>query len=77
MAEQTIAQMQRKAVEEVMDRWTNDPSFKARLQKDPKAALAECGIKVNEEQLAKLGAVDLSMSAQELQQRLVKGVQLN
>ena len=77
MAEQTVAQMERKAVETVMDRWTNAPAFKTRLREDPKAALAECGINLTEAQVAKLGAVDLSTSAQELQKRLVKGIRVN
>ena len=77
MAEEAVVQMDRKAVETVMDRWTNDPSFKKRLHEDPRAAFEECGVKLTEAQLAKLisrGQVDLSLSAEQLVERLQKGL---
>ena len=67
------ALLEQKAVEELMDRWMNDPAFKGKLQADPASALSECGITLDDEQLAKLGSVDLDMSAEELQERITKG----
>jgi len=71
------ALLERKAVEELMDRWMNDPAFKGRLQANPRAALAECGIHLSDEQMAKLGSVDLDMSAEQLEERVTKGAMFN
>lgn len=77
MAEPNVAQVKYEAIEAVLDRWTNDASFKERLRDNPRAALAECGIELTDAQLATMGTVDLSMSVEQLQRRLIKGIQLN
>jgi hypothetical protein len=68
MAEQLKGQV----VEELMDRWMNDPSFKDRVKTDPAGALRSCGIEPNEKLVAAMRDVDSGSSAEQLRERIVK-----
>jgi hypothetical protein len=66
--------MTSQALEHIMERYTTDPAFKAQLQADPEAATKAAGIALDDEDRAALRGLDFSLSDQELQQRVSKGV---
>ncbi len=61
------------ALDQIMDRYTSDPAFKAQLQADPEAAAKSAGITLTDEDRQALRGLDFSLSDQELQQRVSNG----
>ncbi len=66
--------MSREAVESLIDRWVNDPSFRVALRADPEGAVRRSGVEVDQEELAALLAVDWNVSDEELHGRLSHGM---
>ena len=64
--------MEKQAVEKMMDRWINDPTFKEKLTTDAASALADCGIEASDEMIEAVSSIDANSSAEELQERVVK-----
>lgn len=60
------------AVEELMDRWMNDPSFKDQMKSDPMGALQSCGIKPTDAMVAAMQNVSSDSSVEELRERIIK-----
>jgi len=65
------------ALDQIMERYTQDPAFKAQLQADPEAAAKAAGIALDDEDRQALRGLDFSLSDQELQQRVSKGIWRN
>jgi hypothetical protein len=64
--------MSRQAIGELMDLWTNDPSFRAAMRHDPEATVRQRGVTLSEDEWAALRSVDWSASDEELQSRVSK-----
>jgi hypothetical protein len=61
--------MSRASVEQLMDRWINEPAFAAQLRKDPEGAVRGMNVELNEDEWAALRRVDWSLSDEELRLR--------
>ena len=64
--------MSRDAIGELVDRWINEPAFRAELRQDPEGAVRRSGIQLNDDELAALRNVDWSLPDEELRSRLNK-----
>jgi hypothetical protein len=64
--------MNHENVEVLMDRWINDPTFRADLRANPEQAVESAGVTLNEDEMAALKSVDWSLSDDELTQRVTK-----
>lgn len=64
--------MSREAVEQLMDRWENDPGFRAQLRLDAEGAVRATGVELDPEEWAALKTVDWSLSDEELRARASK-----
>jgi hypothetical protein len=60
------------AMEAVIDRWADDPTFRTSMRSDVGSALNGAGITLDEDLLAQLRAVDWTLSDQELEELLEK-----
>ncbi len=60
-------------LEQIMERYTQDPAFKAQLRADPEAAAKAAGIALDDEDRQALRGLDFSLSDEQLQQRVSKG----
>jgi len=66
--------MNRAAVEQLLDRWINDPAFRQELRADPEAAVRRTGTGLDDTEWAALRQVDWSLPDEELQSRVSKAV---
>lgn len=64
--------MNHENIEALMDRWMNDPTFRADLRANPEKAVESAGVTLNEDEMAALKNVDWSLSDDELTQRVTK-----
>ena len=64
--------MSREAVNELMDRWENDPAFRAQIRQDPEGTIRATGAQLDPDEWAALRSVDWSLSDEELQARANK-----
>ena len=64
--------MSRAAVEELIDRWMNDPGFRSELRSDPEGAVRRAGADLSQDEWAALRAVDWNLPDEELQARANK-----
>ena len=64
--------MSRESVQALMDRWINEPAFRAEMRKDPEAAARASGVTLDADELAALRSVDWSLPDAELQARVSK-----
>ena len=60
------------AIETLMDRWMNDPAFRAEMRADPEAAVKASGLHLDEDELAALKAIDFNLADEDLQARVSK-----
>ena len=60
------------ALEQIMERYTQDPAFKAHLQADPEAAARAAGIVLDGDDRAALQGLDFNLPDGELQARVSK-----
>ncbi|MES2465312.1 MAG: Os1348 family NHLP clan protein [Armatimonadota bacterium] len=59
-------------LELLMDRWMNDPTFRADLRANPEKAAESVGVTLNADEMAALKNVDWNLSDDELSQRVSK-----
>ena len=59
-------------MEELIDQWMNDDSFRAELRRDAEATVRARNIELNEDEWAALRSVDWSLSDEALQARVSK-----
>jgi hypothetical protein len=64
--------MSKADLEALIDRWTNEPDFREKMQRDPEGTVREAGLDLDSEELAALRAVNWRASDQELQPLLSK-----
>ncbi|GAC1635792.1 MAG: hypothetical protein NVS4B2_23540 [Chloroflexota bacterium] len=64
--------MSRQAVEELVDRWISDPTFRDEMRGEPEGTVRRTGIQLDEEEWATLRAIDWDLSNDELQSRINK-----
>jgi predicted ribosomally synthesized peptide with nif11-like leader len=64
--------MSREAIEELIDRWMNDPAFRAAVRQDPEGAVRGTGLELTADELAAVQGVDWSLSDEELSSRASK-----
>jgi hypothetical protein len=60
-------------LENLIDRWMNDPLFKEQFQSDPQAALRSCGIEATDEIINAMKTAGSNASVESLRDRIVKG----
>lgn len=65
--------MSRVAVEDLIDRWINEPSFRAEIRQDPEGAVRRTGLELTEDEWAALRNVDWQLSDEELTARANMG----
>ena len=61
--------MSRASVEQLLDRWMNEPAFAAQLRKDPEGTVRAMNVELSEDEWAALRRIDWSLSDQELKLR--------
>jgi len=59
-------------VEQVIDLWMSDPSFRDEVRANPEAAVRRAGADLNEDEWAALRAVDWNLPDEQLQARANK-----
>ena len=64
--------MSQSAIETLMDRWENDPGFRAELRRDPEGAVRAAGVSLSGDEQAALRAIDWSQSDEVLSARASK-----
>jgi hypothetical protein len=64
--------MSREALEQVVERWINDPAFRAELRKDPEGAVRRAGLKLSPEDWEALQGMDQTLKNEALQPRIIK-----
>ena len=65
--------MSRESVQNLMDRWINEPAFRTEMRKDPEAAVRTSGMELDQDEWAALRSVDWNLPDAELQARMSKG----
>lgn len=66
--------MSQQAIEILFDRWMNDPTFRVAIRQDPEEAVRRTGVELTQEEWAALHAIDWSLSDEQLQARVNKGM---
>ncbi|MCX6020241.1 MAG: Os1348 family NHLP clan protein [Chloroflexi bacterium] len=64
-------------VEQLVDRWLNEPGFKDQLIADPEGTVKASGLSLDADEWATLRNAVISLSDGELQARISKGINLN
>ena len=65
--------MTHKGVDQLVQKYLSEPGFKAKMQKDPEAAVKSAGISLNAEEWATVRNVVMNISDDALRQRINKG----
>ena len=65
--------MSREAIEELVDRWLNDPAFRTAVRQDPEGAIRATGVELDADEWAGIRKIDWSLSDEELSVRASKG----
>jgi len=60
----------RQEIEELLDRWQNEPRFRAEVRADPEGAIRRAGVSLDEREAAALRNVDWSEPDELLQDRI-------
>ena len=64
---------QKKGVEQLMDKWLNEPGFREKMKKDPEATVRACGITLDAQEWATVKNVVMTSSDEALLARASKG----
>jgi hypothetical protein len=64
--------MSRETIEQLIDRWMDDPAFRAAVREDPEGTVRSSGLELDEDEWAALRSVDWSLSDEELTVRASK-----
>ena len=64
--------MSRETIEELIDRWMDDPAFRAAVRQDPDGAVQATGLELNADEWAAVRGIDWSLSDEELSTRASK-----
>ena len=69
--------MTHNGVDQLVQKYLNEPGFKEKIQKNPEAAVKSAGISLNAEEWATVRNVVLTTSDEALRQRISKGFSQN
>ena len=64
--------MSREAIDELIDRWLEDPQFRAAVRHDPDAAVRSTGLTLDEDEWAAVRHTDWTLPDDELSSRMTK-----
>ncbi|MDQ4076714.1 MAG: Os1348 family NHLP clan protein [Chloroflexota bacterium] len=64
--------MSRESIAQLMDRWINEPQFRAEMRRDPEGAVRRSGVQLTEDEMAALRSIDWSQPDEELRARVNK-----
>jgi len=64
--------MSRESVQALMDRWINEPAFRAAMRNDPEATTRGSGVELDADEWAALRGMDWTLPDAELQVRMSK-----
>ncbi len=65
--------MSRQAVEQLMDRWMNEPNFRDEIRRNPEGTVRRMNLELDEDEWAALRNMDWTLPDEELQARANKG----
>ncbi len=65
--------MSRASVEELVERWLEDPAFRAAVRQDPEGTVLATGLELDADEWAAIRSIDWSLSDAELSSRVSKG----
>lgn len=60
------------SLEQVMDKWMDDPAFRDEMRRDPEGAVQQAGFELSQEDKSALKDVDWQQPDERLQQRISK-----
>jgi len=64
--------MSREAVEQLMDRWMNEPAFREQLRTDPESTVRASGVELDDDEWTAVREMDWSLPDEELMARASK-----
>ena len=64
--------MSQTALAQVMDRYTNDPAFRAELKSDPQGAIEHSGIQLDANEREAVSKIDWNLPDEQLKDRVSK-----
>jgi len=64
--------MSREAIEQLIDRWMDDPTFRAAVRQDAEGAVRATGLEMDEDEWAAIRGIDWNLSDEELSTRASK-----
>jgi len=59
-------------MEQLLDRWMNEPAFREEMRADVEGAVRRCGLDLNEDEMAALRNIDWSLPDEQLEIRVIK-----
>ena len=65
--------MANKGVDQLVQKWLNEPGFREKMKRDPEGTVKSVGITLNTEEWATLRNVVMTTSDESLRQRINKG----
>jgi hypothetical protein len=65
--------MSGEGIEHLIDRWLNEPDFRARLRADPEGTVRDSGVELDADEWEALRGIDQGLPDQELQTRVSRG----
>lgn len=65
--------MSREAVETLMDKWANEPAFRAEMRTGAEAAVKRAGVELAADEWAAVRAIDWKLSDADLKARMNNG----
>ena len=64
--------MERHGVDQLVDKWLNEPGFREKMKQDPEGTVKDSGIRLNAEEWATVRNVVITTSDEALRQRISK-----
>ena len=61
--------MSREAVEQLIDKWMNEPTFRKELRQDPEGTVRKTGVSLSQDEWSALRSVDCNQTDEQLQSR--------
>ena len=62
----------RNGVDQLVEKWLNEPGFREKMKKDPEGTVKKCGINLSAEEWATVRNVVITSSDEELKPRVSK-----
>lgn len=64
--------MSQQSMQTLLERWMNDPEFRAQIRQDPEGTVRATGLELTEDEWMALRAVPWELSDEELRERVTK-----